>query len=98
AAPRALREARYQPSEVDQDGAVTLDEMKAMKRQRGSEDRMSRRFARADTNGNGAIERTEFEDVAERRFERTDANGDGALTLDEIREHRQKRHKTKSDG
>lgn len=42
----------------------------------GGENRM---FARLDTNGDGAIDRSEFRAQAARRFDRVDANRDGTI-------------------
>lgn len=46
------------------------------------EDKM---FKDADTNGDGAISRTEFDAVHAKRFKEMDANGDGKITRDEMK-------------
>ena len=40
-------------------------------------------MARADTNGDKAVSKTEFRAVAEARFAKADANGDGTISADE---------------
>lgn len=46
------------------------------------------RFARADSNGDGAISRDEFMALAGQRFSKMDADGNGSLSADEMRPKR----------
>lgn len=85
-----FRDARFARMDENGDGAVTLEEMRAAARKRRA-DRIGKIFERADGNGDGVLQRAEFEDVGARRFEMMDANGDGAVTLEEIRSMKDRR-------
>lgn len=77
-------------ADKDKDGYVTEAEMKAMHEERMSEWE-ARRFP--DANGNGFVDRREFEDAARARFSELDSNGDGLLSKDELPDHgRRMRH------
>lgn len=91
---QAFRNARFQRMDANNDGQVTQAEMQEARSKRRaqraerSRDRMAKRFEKTDTNGNGALDRAEFERMAAERFARMDVNGDGAVTRDEIRNRR----------
>lgn len=87
---RAFRDARFARMDVNGDGAVTLEEMTEAARKRSAE-RVAKMFERADRNGDGVIQRTEFEDRGARRFEMLDADGDGSVTLEEIQARKGRR-------
>ncbi len=49
------------------------------------ERRLSKRFARMDANGDGRVERAEYEQLRAQRFARLDQDGDGRVSRDEFR-------------
>lgn len=73
----------FEAIDLDGDGAVTLQEM---------EDARDNRFATADADGDGSLDRLELLAMAEERaeqgvdrmLERADADGDGALSAEEL--------------
>ena len=77
----------FETFDLDGDGAVTLEEMEGAR---------AVRFAEADANGDGMLDREELLAAATGRMERgidrmiehADADGDGALSLEEIAEAR----------
>lgn len=52
-------------------------------------------FARLDANGDGVIQKSEFDEETQRLFERRDRNHDGVLTADEFRAPRTTRTRTR---
>ena len=48
------------------------------------------RFAKIDTNGDGAVSREEFLAVAAERFSKMDADGNGSLSKEEMKSRRKK--------
>lgn len=80
----ALRAVRFLSLDTDDDGAVTEAEMIERIRAR-IEARVAKRFARLDRNGDGRIDRDEFELAGTERFARLDADGDGMASGDELR-------------
>ena len=101
----ARHEARFAAADLDGDGLLTADEMRAAAAKR-AERRIAGMVSRLDKNGDGAIARDEFAAMSggrfERRgarmFERFDANGDGQVTREEAERHMEKRHKRWHDG
>lgn len=95
---QAFRDERFRRLDANADGQVTKAEMQDARSKRRAErkerraerraQRMAKRFEKTDTNGNGALDRNEFDRMAAARFQRMDANGDGAVTRDEIRSMR----------
>ena len=77
----------FESLDINSDGQVTQDEFTAHR---------EGRFNRADTNGDGVLNRAEMlargaaraERVVDRMLDRKDANGDGALSLAEMQEGR----------
>lgn len=75
--------ARFTAADSNGDGAVTAEEMAAVR---------AARFAQMDADGNGSVTREEFDAAArkaeaERRakaFTRRDANGDGVISAEEM--------------
>jgi len=98
---RAAAAIRFLRWDGDGDGAVTEAEMRAAAewrvRERAQkrsgqavdsgriERRLAKRFARMDANGDGRVERAEFERLRARRFARLDQDGDGGVSRDEFR-------------
>jgi Ca2+-binding EF-hand superfamily protein len=101
-------ERMLQRLDLNQDGAITLDEASAVRAVRflhwdsdgdnaiteaemltAAQARMARRiakmFARMDRNGDGRVERSEFDDHGAARFARLDTDGDGRVSGEEIR-------------
>jgi Ca2+-binding EF-hand superfamily protein len=85
-----LRRVRFVQSDTNGDKVVTLQEITAAAKDRRSA-RLAKRLKRMDTNGNGAIEESEFVARVEKRFAKVDKNGDGVLTREEITEAHEKR-------
>jgi Ca2+-binding EF-hand superfamily protein len=77
----------FETFDLDGDGAVTLEEMEGAR---------AVRFAEADANGDGMLDRDELLAAAsgrmergiDRMIERADADGDGAVSLEEMAEAR----------
>jgi len=67
--------------DADGDGFITREEMDAYREAR-REDMQAMRFP--DRNGDGVVDRAEYEAAARERFDKLDANGDGVLTEDEV--------------
>jgi len=90
----ALRAVRFLSMDANGDGVVTEAEMVERIRAR-IEARVAKRFARLDRNGDGRIDRDEFELIGAERFARLDADGDGVASGDELRaamQHRRHGH------
>jgi Ca2+-binding EF-hand superfamily protein len=73
-------QARFAQIDVNGDGEITAEEMKAQ---------ATARFAAADTNGDGALTQEEMSAAKqgkhkERLLKRFDTNGDGALSAEEL--------------
>ncbi len=77
-------------ADADNDGYITHDEMKNLRDQRRSE-RQAMRFP--DTNGDGAVDWSEYEASAKKRFDKLDTDGDGSLSQDEMRKGFHDRHR-----
>lgn len=106
ALPRLAR--KFDQIDLNKDGQLSRDEMKAWKKTRKhayrkqiKTDRQARaaeRFKHADTDGDGAISRDEAQKHAPRlakRFDRIDSDKDGKLTQDELRAYREARRSRK---
>ena len=50
-------------------------------------ERVAKRFAMMDRNGDGRVERAEFEEGGTERFARQDTDGDGRVSREELRAH-----------
>lgn len=80
----AMRQVQFLRWDVDGDGLITEQEMLERHRAR-MEQRIAKRFAMLDANGDGRIERAEFEEHGAARFAAMDTDGDGAVAADEMR-------------
>jgi hypothetical protein len=75
----ALRQVWLVSADSDGDGMVTEDELlnRAMQRVEARlKSRIAKRFARMDTNGDGRIDSSEFDQKLAERFARRDAEGE----------------------
>ena len=70
------------------DGVITREEAREH-RAAQHERRKARRFP--DTNGDGVVDRVEFETAQRARFDRLDANSDGVLSADEMKSGKRQR-------
>ena len=80
----AVQAVRFLRLDTDGEGAVTEDEMLAAARQRIAW-RIAKRFARMGLNGDGRVERAEFDDRGAARIARLDTDGDGRVSQEDIR-------------
>jgi hypothetical protein len=88
----AVRTARFLRWDSDGDGVITEAEMLAATQARVAR-RIAKKFARMDRNGDGRIERAEFDDIGAARFARLDKDGDGRVSREEIRAGRHERRR-----
>ncbi len=88
----AVQAVRFLRWDSDGDGVITEAEMLAAAQARIAR-RIAKRFARMDRNGDGRIERAEFDDRGAARFARLDTDGDGRVTREEIRARRHERRR-----
>ena len=84
--------ALLEAADANGDGAITKDEMKAYRKAKREERRAERN---PDTNGDGLVDRVEFQAAADKRFDRMDENGDGVLSEDELKKRRDHRKRGK---
>ena len=80
----AVREVRFLRMDSDGDGVITEEEMRAAAQKRIAR-RIAKKFARLDRNGDGRVERAEFDDHGAARFARLDTDGDGRVSQEEFR-------------
>ena len=80
----AVRTVRFLRLDSDGDGVITEAEMLAAAQERIAR-RIAKKFARMDRNGDGRVERAEFDDRGAARFARLDNDGDGRVSREEIR-------------
>ncbi|MEM8772618.1 MAG: hypothetical protein AAGD92_13310 [Pseudomonadota bacterium] len=71
-----------QEADANADGAITREEMRAFRKAKREQLRAERN---PDKNGDGVIDRLEFDQAADERFKRMDKNGDGVISEDERR-------------
>jgi len=83
----AMRTVRFLTMDLDSDGAVTEAEMIEAAQRRIAE-HIAKRFARMDANGDGRIDRAEYDDRSAARIAEADADGNGRITRDEMRERK----------
>lgn len=75
---QALREVTFLRWDYDGDGILTQQEMIDREVARITR-RIAKRFAKIDTNGDGRVERAEFEARMDEQFTQLDTDGDGQL-------------------
>ncbi len=92
----AVRTVRFLRWDSDGDGVITEAEMLAAAQARIAR-RIAKRFARMDRNGDGRVERAEFDDRGAARFARLDTDGDGRVSREEIRARRHERRPGRHD-
>ena len=92
----AVRMVRFLRLDSDGDGVITEAEMLAVAQARIAR-RIAKKFARMDRNGDGRVERAEFDDRGAARFARLDTNGDGRVSQEEIRARRHERRRGRHD-
>ena len=80
------RDTRYAAMDQNDDGKITWQEFQAAPRPGKQGPRMQQMFQRADTNGDGVINRDEFDKKADLRSKPLDRNGDGVITRDEAQQ------------
>ena len=86
----AVGAVRFLRFDTDDDGEITEAEMRAGI-QRRIDERVTKRFAIMDRNGDGRVERVEraeFDETGTAHFVRMDTDGDGRLSRDELRVRR----------
>ena len=83
---KAGRDTRYDAMDQNDDGKITWQEFQAAPRPGKQGPRMQQMFQRADTNGDGVINRDEFDKKADLRSKPLDRNGDGVITRDEAQQ------------
>jgi Ca2+-binding EF-hand superfamily protein len=80
----AVREVRFLRMDTDGDGVITEEEMQTAAQQRIAR-RIAKKIARLDKNGDGRVERAEFDEHGVARFARLDTDGDGRVSHEEFR-------------
>lgn len=80
----AVRTVHFLRLDTDGDGIITEAEMLERMQKRIAE-HVAKRFAMMDRNGDGRVERTEFEETGTARFVRMDTDGDGRVSSEEFR-------------
>lgn len=90
----AAESARVKTIDPDEDGRVARDDFIAAAVERARQ-MAERRFASADSDGDGFVDRAAFErgPRLERMMDRMDADGDGVLTREEAENFRPFRHR-----
>ena len=83
----AVHAVRFLKLDTDADGVITEAEMLARMQKRIAE-KVAKRFAMMDRNGDGRVERAEFEEGGTERFARQDTDGDGRVSREEFRAQR----------
>jgi hypothetical protein len=78
---------RFLRFDTDGDGEITEAEM-WVRIQRRIDERVTKRFAIMDRNGDGRLERAEFDETGTAHFVRMDTDGDGRVSRDELRARR----------
>lgn len=91
----ARHEAMIDAADQDGDGALSREEMQAHRQARRAEMRARRN---PDKNGDGVVDRFEYDAAAGERFERMDKNGDGVLSEHEQKRRRGKHHRGRDRG
>ncbi len=86
----ARHEALVAAADANGDGGVSEEEMRAYRKAKRDEMRAENN---PDTNGDGVIDRAEFQASAEKRFDRLDKNDDGVLSEDEQPRRRGRHHR-----
>lgn len=79
--------ARFAAIDVNRDGQITLEEIRAHREKLRAE-RQAARLARLDTNQDGRIDQAEFVTARAERVMKRDRNGDGVINADDRRRHR----------
>ena len=87
--------ALVEAADADGDGGVSNEEMRAYREAKREERRAKHN---PDTNGDGVVDRIEFQAAAEKRFARMDKNDDGVLSEDERQRRRGRHHRRHHDG
>lgn len=83
----AVGAVRFLRLDTDGDGIITEQEMQERIQKRIAE-RIAKRFAKMDRNGDGRVERSEFDEIGIERFARMDTDGDGRVSREELRAQR----------
>lgn len=74
---------RFRGQDTDGNGRITLAEMQALV-DASVAHRVQKRFEKLDANGDGVIDRIEFDATRLRWLARVDRNGDGRVTAEEL--------------
>lgn len=97
----AFADSRFAAMDTDNDGVVSIDEAQAKARTKAAE-RSKKRFTQADKDGNGVVDKDEFDSRRGERqallFSRFDTDGDGLLSREETQKawRQKKQHQQKN--
>ena len=92
----AVGTVRFLRLDSDGDGIITEAEMQERMQKRAAE-RVAKKFAMMDRNGDGRVERAEFDEIGTARFVRMDTDGDGRVSREEFRAQRHGRGRGRHD-